>query len=71
VTVLADDGQSDNGSTAFTWKMSHTNQAPTLDNPGDQVDQAGDVVLLALGGSDNDGDTVTYTATGLPPGLAP
>ena len=37
VTVLADDGQGNNGSATFTWNVSHTNQAPTLDNPGDQI----------------------------------
>jgi flagellar basal body rod protein FlgB len=70
VTVLADDGQGNNGSTTFTWNVSHTNQAPTLDNPGDQVDQTGDVVSLPLSGYDGDGDVVSYSATGLPPGLS-
>jgi len=70
VTVLADDGQGDNGSTTFTWNISATNLAPTLFNPGDQTDPAGDVVSLPLFGYDDDGDTVTYSATGLPPGLS-
>ncbi len=70
VTVLADDGQGNNGSTAFTWNVTHTNQAPSLDNPGDQLNQTGDVVSLPLNGYDDDGDTVTYSAAGLPPGLS-
>jgi hypothetical protein len=70
VTVLADDGQGNNGSVSFTWNISHVNQAPVLDNPGDQLNQAGDVVSLPLNGYDDDGDTITYTATGLPPGLS-
>jgi len=69
VTVLASDGSS-SASATFTWNISHTNQAPTLDNPGDQVNQAGDVVSLSLNGNDADGDTVTYSATGLPTGLS-
>jgi hypothetical protein len=70
VTVLASDGSGDTGSATFTWNISHTNQAPTLDNPGDQVDHTGDVVSLPLFGYDADGDTVTYSATGLPGGLS-
>jgi hypothetical protein len=69
VTVLASDGSS-SASATFTWNISHTNQAPTLDNPGDQINQAGDVVSLSLNGSDADGDTVTYSASGLPSGLS-
>src|SRR5262249_17387161 len=69
VTVLADNGAGSTGTTAFNWNVSHTNQAPVLANPGDQTDRAGDVVSLALAGSDGDGDTVTYSATGLPAGL--
>jgi hypothetical protein len=70
VAVLADDGQGNNGSATFTWNVTHTNQAPTLDNPGDQTDQTGDAVSLPLSGYDADGDTVTYSATGLPSGLS-
>ena len=43
-----------NGSATFTWNISHTNQPPTLDNPGDQLDQTGDVVSLPLFGYDED-----------------
>ena len=47
MTVLADDGQGNNGSPTFTWNVTHTNQAPVLDNPGDQFNTAGDTVSLA------------------------
>jgi hypothetical protein len=70
VKVLADDGHGNSDSATFTWNVTHTNQAPTLDNPGDQVNQAGDVVSLSLVGSDADGDTLTYSASGLPAGLS-
>jgi hypothetical protein len=70
VKVLADDGHGNSDSATFTWNVTHTNQAPTLDNPGDQVNQAGDVVSLSLSGDDADGDTLTYSASGLPAGLS-
>jgi hypothetical protein len=70
VEVLADDGHGNSDSAAFTWNVTHTNQAPTLDNPGDQVNQAGDVVALFLSGDDADDDTLTYSASGLPSGLS-
>lgn len=70
VTVLADDGQGDNGSSTFTWTVSHTNQAPVLDNPGDQLNAVGDAVSLSLNAYDPDGDTLTYSASGLPAGVS-
>jgi hypothetical protein len=70
VTVMASDSQGNSGSVSFTWNVTYLNQAPTLDNPGDQLDHAGDVVSLQLSGYDVDGDTVTYSATGLPSGLS-
>jgi hypothetical protein len=70
VKVLADDGHGNSDSATFTWNVTHTNQAPTLDNPGDQVNQAGDDVSLSLSGDDADGDTLSYSASGLPAGLS-
>ena len=69
VTVSADDGQGSNGSATFTWTVSHTNQAPVLDDPGDQLNTVGDTVSLGLSAYDPDGDTLTYSASGLPAGL--
>jgi YVTN family beta-propeller protein len=46
-----------------------TNQPPVLPNPGDQTSNVGQAVSLALGASDPDGDTLTHSATNLPPGL--
>ncbi len=45
------------------------NQAPVITNPGNQTNIAGDVVSLPISASDPDGDTLSYSATGLPPGL--
>jgi len=70
VTVMAGDSAGNSGSATFTWNITYVNQAPTLANPGDQMNKAGDVVSLAVSGSDVDGDTVTYSATGLPPGVS-
>ena len=54
---------------SFTWIVTAANQTPTVTNPGSQVNASGDAVSLALAGSDSDGDTLTWTATGLPAGL--
>ena len=45
------------------------NRAPTLTQPANQTSAEGSAVSLALVGSDPDGNTLTYTATGLPSGL--
>jgi hypothetical protein len=38
-------------------------------NPGDQSNYGGDLVNVSISASDSDNDTLTYSATGLPPGL--
>jgi len=47
----------------------YSDQRPTLTNPGAQSSTAGQSDSLQLVGSDPDGLAVTYSATGLPPGL--
>ena len=47
----------------------YSDLAPTLTNPGAQSSTAGQSDSLQLVGSDPDGLAVTYSATGLPPGL--
>ena len=49
---------------------STTNQAPTLTQPANQTTTAGTAAQLALQGSDPEGKPITYSATGLPPGLS-
>ena len=45
------------------------NSAPTLENPGSQTNTVGDAVSLQMTANDADGDTLVYSATGLPDGL--
>jgi hypothetical protein len=47
----------------------YSDQYPTLANPGTQSSTVGQADSLQLVGSDPDGLAVTYSATGLPPGL--
>jgi hypothetical protein len=58
------------GETTFTWDVSDTNRAPLVGNPGDQSDAEGDAVSLALSATDPDGDSLTWSASGLPSGLS-
>jgi hypothetical protein len=47
----------------------YSNQRPTLTNPGPQTSIVGQPDSLQLTGSDPDGQALTASATGLPPGL--
>jgi hypothetical protein len=47
-----------------------SNLPPTLLNPGDRTSTTGQAVSLQLQGSDPEGQPITYSATGLPPGLS-
>ncbi|MCP4303783.1 MAG: hypothetical protein GY788_02675, partial [bacterium] len=46
------------------------NTPPAISNPGNQASETGDSVTLAISAGDADGDTLTYSASGLPAGLA-
>ena len=46
------------------------NVPPTLTNPGAQANETGDSVTLTIVANDADGDSLTYSATGLPAGLS-
>ena len=46
------------------------NTAPSLNNPGDQISSLSADVNLTITASDANGDTLTYSATGLPNGLS-
>ncbi|MHB8736881.1 MAG: putative Ig domain-containing protein, partial [Terriglobales bacterium] len=71
VSVTATDEATNlTASQTFNWTINATNVAPVLTSPGNQTNAAGDVVSLSLAASDADGDSLTYTASGLPPGLA-
>ena len=69
VTATASDGSLATSQT-FTWTVvTHVNRAPSLSGPGNQTSAENAVVSLALSGSDPDGNPLTYSVTGLPPGL--
>jgi mono/diheme cytochrome c family protein/chitodextrinase len=46
------------------------NNTPVVSNPGSQTGYTGVAVSLAIGASDADGEALTFSATGLPAGLA-
>jgi hypothetical protein len=50
--------------------VANTNRAPVVQNPGPQTAAEGDAVSLPMSGSDPDGNELTWSATGLPPGVS-
>src|SRR5262249_19351021 len=66
VTVTATD-QTYSGSLSFWWDI-----APVVafTDPGDQFNTEGDTVALPLPATDSRGAALTYTVSGLPPGLS-
>ena len=58
------------GSQGFNWAVTPSTHPPTLDPIPDWVNSAGDAVYLPVNGNDVDGNPLTYTATGLPGGIA-
>src|SRR5262249_47183885 len=66
VVVSVTDGN-DCASQTFTWTV--VNAPLTLGNPGDQDNAEGDDVSLFIGAYGGQGDTYTYSASGLPLGL--
>jgi PKD repeat protein len=69
VTAIVSDG-SVSASATFTWTVANVDRAPTLTTPVDQTNTENQTVSLQIVASDPDGDTLTYTATGLPPALS-
>lgn len=53
----------------FTWTVENVNRPPDVVNPGQQTSSEGATVSRQTVASDPDGQTVTYSATGLPAGL--
>jgi hypothetical protein len=74
VTAQVSDGRGGAASQAFVWTINiapaSVNEAPTLAAVANQTTVAGQRVSLTLSASDPDGDTLTYSASGLPPGLS-
>lgn len=69
VTVTVSDGQLPR-SVTFTWTVTNVNRPPVVVNPGTQNSAEGVVVTLPISASDPDLTALTYSATGLPPGLS-
>ena len=71
VTVTVSDGFL-SASASFAWSTSAppANRSPSITNPGTQSSVRGSIVVLRPLASDPDGDSLTWTATGLPAGLA-
>ena len=67
VTVTARDAAGNSATDTVTVTF---NVAPTLASVANQVTVEGQASSLQLSGADADGDTLTYGANGLPPGLA-
>jgi len=61
-------GRADNPDGSVT--VGAANSAPEIDAISDQTNTVGDVVSLFASASDADGDTLSFSATGLPDGLS-
>ncbi|HSZ28855.1 MAG TPA: Ig domain-containing protein, partial [Pseudonocardiaceae bacterium] len=72
VTVTAKDTTGASGSASFTWTVnSATGNTVTVTNPGSQTGTVGTAVSLQIQATDSaSGQTLTYSATGLPAGLS-
>jgi hypothetical protein len=70
VTLTVSDGLGGSDTESFTWTIVPANVAPVLTNPGAQDGIVGEAVDLQVTVTDADGDTLTYSATGLPTGLS-
>ncbi len=68
VTVGVSDGQGGSDSKSFTWTI--TGHAPALSAISNQSSQVGVSTSLSVSAADSDGDTLTYSASGLPTGLS-
>ena len=66
VTVTVNDGHGGIGATTFSWAV---NAPPVVTNPGNQNGRVGVAVSLQIGATDPNGDTLSYSAAGLPTGL--
>jgi hypothetical protein len=72
VTVTATDNTGASGSASFSWDISPaTGNTVTVTNPGSQTGTVGTAASLQITATDSQsGQTLTYSATGLPAGLS-
>jgi hypothetical protein len=71
VTLTGTDTTGPTGSATFTWDVGTTSNTVTVTNPGSQTGTVGTAASLQVSASDSaSGQTLTYSATGLPAGLS-
>ena len=58
------------GTTNFTWTVTDVNRAPMLTAVANQTSAENAAITVTVVASDPDGNALTYSATGLPNGLA-
>ena len=68
VTVSVSDGTL-NASRSFSWTVTNLNAPPVLTAPANQTSLRSTPVSLQLAATDPDGTALTYSASGLPPGV--
>jgi len=69
VTVTATAGTLSTNA-GFTWTVTNVDRAPVMTAIADQTSAENAAISLPVTASDPDGDALTFSATGLPPGLA-
>src|SRR5262249_25235982 len=57
-------------SVTFIWTVLDVDQPPVVTSPGPQTASEGQSVSLSVTASDPDGDSLTFSASNLPPGLS-
>ncbi len=70
VVVEVDDQRTATYSITFLWTVINANAPPVVTNPGPLTNAEGTSVSVAIVASDADRDALTYSSTGLPPGLS-
>src|SRR5580704_1287950 len=71
VTVTGTDSTGPSGSATFSWNVGTTSNTVTVTNPGSQTGTVGTAASLQIAATDSgSGQTLTYSATGLPAGLS-
>jgi hypothetical protein len=70
VEVVAIDNAGGVDSTTFTWTINPAVNTVTVTSPGDQVSTVGVAVSLPVIATDSAAEAITYSATGLPPGVS-
>lgn len=70
VSIRATDPEGAYDATGLTIAVLNTDTVPTVDPVSTQNSTENQTISLQVTGRDTDGDTLTYSAAGLPPGLA-